>query len=274
MVVLKTSAMPVNYPQPCNICPLIYVLTVFYKKGVEILLYFGLPCQSYTIMKLLPAFILLLLCPGLRAQDTTLSNRIPSHAYTIVYNEPLALLDGFNGLSARFGVEHAWNSIWSLYGTGGVYFEQGYVARVGIKRFCGQDENHRYSLGIEYMHNWHIHTEHDYYRKPDPTEDYAPDDSRPLSFTEEKNNHVIDLTVNVDEFWRHHWVFQFYGGVGVKFKNAIIGVPDSTLEQLYHFHESMIEGVSATSGNYVLPDFRFGIRIGRVFYARKRDHDL
>jgi hypothetical protein len=127
---------------------------------------------------------------------------------------------------------------------------------------------------MEYMHNWHIHTIHDYYRKPDPTYGYIEDDSRPLSFTVEKNIHVIDLTVGVDEFWRHHWLIQLYAGAGIKFRKAVTSVPDSTLEQLYHYHESMIEGVSATPGNSLLPDIRWGIRIGRVFYARRRNPDL
>ena len=225
-------------------------------------------------MKLLLTYVLILLCPILRAQDTTLSNYIPSHAYTIVYNESLAILDGWNGTSVRFGAEHAWTRDWAIYGTGGVYLEQGYVGRIGIKRFCAQKDNVRYSVGMEYMHNWHIHTVHDYYRKPDPKEGYAEDESRPLSFTEEKNIHVIDLTVGMDEFWRHHWLIQFYAGVGIKFRKAVTSVPDSTLEQLYHYHESMIEGVSATPGNSLLPDIRWGIRIGRVFYARRRNPGL
>ncbi|MDO6429129.1 hypothetical protein Q4E93_00930 [Flavitalea sp. BT771] len=66
-------------------------------------------------MKLLPAYVLILLCPVLRAQDTTLSKYIPSHAYTIVHNESLAILDGWNGMRARFGIEHAWNRNWSSY---------------------------------------------------------------------------------------------------------------------------------------------------------------
>jgi hypothetical protein len=217
------------------------------------------------------AFCLILFCPILKAQqDTTLSKLIPSHAYTIVFSESLALLDVWNGMSARLGVEHAWNNKFSVYGTGGVYFERGYMFRVGAKKFISKRDNNRYYLGIDYMHNWHIHTEQDYYRKPDVREGYAPDDSRPFSFTEEKNMHVLDLTFGIDQFWRYGWAFQFYAGAGVKWRKALISAPDSTLDQLYHYHESMIENVSAQPGNGLLLDVRWGIRIGRVFAARRR----
>ena len=214
---------------------------------------------------------LILLSPILKAQQDTLSKNIPSHAYTIVFSESLALLDGWNGTSVRLGVEHTWGNKLSLYGTGGIYLEQGYMFRVGLKRFIKKEDNYRRYWGIDYMHNWHIHTENDYYRKPDAREGYAPDDSRPFAFTEEKDMHILDLTFGMDQFWRHGWAFQFYAGAGVKWRRSINSAPDSTLDKLYHYHESMIEGVSATPGNSLVPDVRAGIRIGRVFAVRHRE---
>jgi len=213
---------------------------------------------------------LILLSPVLKAQQDTLSKYIPSHAYTVVFIEPMAILDGVNGTSARLGVEHAWNKKWAVYGTGGIYFEQGYMFRAGIKRFFKAEDNVRYYWGIDYMHNWHIHTEQDYYRKPDAREGYAPDDSRPFSFTEEKNIHVLDLTFGMDQFWRHRWVAQLYVEAGIKWRGAVISAPDSTLDELYHYHESMLENISAVRGNRFVPDVRFGVRFGRVFAARRR----
>jgi hypothetical protein len=81
------------------------------------------------MIKIPLSFTLILFCPILKAQDTTLSKRIPSHPYTIVYTELLPFLDGSNGTSARLGIEHAWNKNFSAYAAGGIYFEQGYMAR-------------------------------------------------------------------------------------------------------------------------------------------------
>lgn len=175
---------------------------------------------------------LVLLSPLLKAQEDTLSKYIPAYAYTVVYSEPLALLDGFNGMSGRLGVEHAWNKKLAVYGTGGVYFEQGYMFRVGIKRFFHMnDDNARYYWGIDYMHNWHIHTVHDH---------YSTDESKLFSFTEEKNMHILDFTMGMD------------------------------LDKLYDYHEGIYERASATPGNSLVPDLRAGIRIGRVFAVRRR----
>jgi len=239
-----------------------------YRKGTGygnfFILFHYLPL-TLALMRILLTSFIILSWQVLKAQDIVTSDHIPSGNYTLLYAEPMALLDGWNGMSARLGIEHAWNNKWAYYVTGGIYFEQGYIVHGGLKRFYKQDENRRYFLGVDYMHNWHIHTVRDYYRKQEPGQVYTPDESRPLHFDEEKDIHTIDLMIGFDEYWRHGWIMEFYAGAGVKFRRAYISIPDNVLDQLYHFHESMIENVGATRGNSVVPDIRMGIRIGKVF---------
>jgi hypothetical protein len=196
---------------------------------------------------------------------------IPSH-YLFVYSEPLAAIDFVNGGSYRLGAEYGWKK-WGVYATAGGYYEQGYIVRGGFKRyFHGDEDDHRHSLGLEYLHAWHVHTVKDWYAKPDSTnpEGAVPDKSRPsVTYTDVKHITTLTLLYTYQEFWRYGWVLELYAGAGVKWRTGLVNIPQTLQDQLYYFHHTdYVEPESDTRGNSIQFDIRAGVKIGYTLWAR------
>jgi hypothetical protein len=204
------------------------------------------------------------------AQDTAAENR-PYDRYLMLYIEPLALLDGVDGQSFRAGMEYPLNRKWSVYATGGDYFLEGYILRAGIKKYFRHAGSARYSLSGEFINSWHLNRVTDYYTKDDNNgQGGIPDYSRPVSYLVEKKINAFTVILACDRIWGRRWVFEYYAGLGVKFKEAGISIPTSIENQLYNFNNSFIDGISYVPGQYVEPDIRLGIKLGWMFPMKTR----
>ncbi len=219
-------------------------------------------------MKKLSLAILLLLSLFSEGQHTHFYNRIPGK-YLVVFIEPAALLDFYNGPGLRLGTEYSINKMWSVSGTAGVYFEQGYMIRGELKRYYINRDNRLYFFSLAYLNAWHIHQANDFYRKPDPTEGYVADKSRPVNYLSDKHINNINLVWGYDLFWNHHWWFEVYTGAGIKFKTVNNNISDAIQDQLYHFHESVIDNLSFTSGRITTLSIMLGIKTG-ILFARQQ----
>ncbi|TDW97621.1 hypothetical protein EDB95_5472 [Dinghuibacter silviterrae] len=198
--------------------------------------------------------------------------RLPDR-YISVYIEPLATLDP-NGGSLRAGVEWAWNRRWSIYSGGGLYFDQGYMARVGLKRSFRGNGPDRYSIALDLMHNWHTRTEEDYYPKYDSSiHDETEDYSRPVHYPVEKDVSTVSLLFCWDKsFWRY-FTLSLYSGVGVKFRKAVVGISQDIQDSLYHYTYGggYIVPLEDSRGNGVMPELMAGFTVGWLFAKRERD---
>lgn len=213
----------------------------------------------------LTCLLVLLCCSSLlRGQDT-----LPSR-FVSVYVEPGAILDP-NGGSARAGVEWAWNKRWAVYGSSGLYFNEGYMVRAGIKRSIKGIGPDRYSIALDLMHNWHMRTAADSYAKYDSTvRDDVEDKSRPVTYPVEKDVSTISLLFVCDErVWRH-FTFSLYAGVGIKFRRSVVGIPEATQDSLYHFNYGggYIAPLEDSRGKGVMPEAMCGVTFGWLFARR------
>jgi len=189
--------------------------------------------------------------------------------YTIIFVEPAAAIDFFNGASIRLGAEHKWCKKWSLSGTGGVYVEKGFMGKLEVKYLVRDNRSDRHSVSLEYEHKQHQHTTDDFYRKPDSREGYLPDESRPVSYSSDKHINQLNAKYVYDQFWQRHWWLEAYAGLGIKFKTTTNSISDAEQDNLYHFHESVIRNFSFSGGTFVQPAVVIGIKFGFVFSKKQ-----
>ena len=196
--------------------------------------------------------------PGIRAPEK----------YTALFIEPLAAIDNSNGMSVRAGAEHRFSHHWSLSATGGAYFEKGYIVRTELK-WLEPADNGLYFISLEYEYLNHAHTYKDWYKKYDSASGHDEEDlTRPVNYTMDKQIHQINLKYGRQEFWKHHWWFESYVGVGIRFKTAARDIAYVELDKLYHYHESAIRNISSQEGYFVTFALSIGIKFGRVFPRR------
>jgi len=211
--------------------------------------------------KILILFSLLAVYNGY-AQKKIIDNQFPDK-YLMAYIEPAAAGDFFNGHSFRGGVEYGINEQWALSCTAGSYFQHGYIIKGEIKRYFRQKGIVRPFLALEYRNLWHMFTTCDYVRKQEAAEEYVADKSQPVSYDIERIVNQVSVKYGKTVFLRNNWVFEWYAGMGIRFKSA-----HTTQDQtnLYYYNQSIRTVLSYTKGEGIWPGVLLGVKLGKRLF--------
>jgi len=213
--------------------------------------------------------ILFIVLFAMKARGQTSTSNTSFTNYNFYFIEPLSALDFFNGPCLRLGSEFPLNYKYSLSITLGVYFEKGDLLKKELKRYYQNDEKERQFISIGYEYINHVHYVNDVYERIDSVSGAVPLNNMSVSYSVGKHINDFYFKYGYDILWKHHWLFEFYTGLGVRFKDANKSITDSVQSKLYHFNESMIEYYSFHTGHFVQPIALLGIKVGKLFALKK-----
>lgn len=66
-----------------------------------------------------------------------------------------------------------------------------------------------------------------------------------------------------------HFVFEWFCGGGLRFRNGDVSIPFSQQDSLYHFHEDTAGNITYESGKYTTFSLCLGIKLGWKFNEKK-----
>jgi hypothetical protein len=193
--------------------------------------------------------------------------------YVTVYLEPLALLDPAGG-SLRGGVEWAWNPCWSVYGGAGLYLDQGYMVRVGVKRYLPADpgEKDRFALGLDAMHAWHICEAKDVYAVYDSSVKDEEPSSRPLDYWVEKDVTTLDLILSYEKSFWNYCTLSMYVGIGGRYRRGVVGITPALQDSAYHYNYGggYFAPFEDNPGTFLQREFMAGMTVGILLTKRRQ----
>jgi hypothetical protein len=211
-------------------------------------------------------FILLLavifMAPLCRAEDTC----HVSFAMGKVFIEPIALIDVYNGYSLRMGAEFPVSKRLSAIGTVGLY-GNGYYFKGGLKRYFKPDNMEDMFLEVNCFYKNNTYDVSDNVRRYD-SGSYEAKPGADFSYTVSKRVFGLNLEIGgAKALGEHsHFAVEWFTGLGVRVRTVSPNISDSVQNELYHYHESIIQDLSdSRKENKVSMTLVLGVRVGYCF---------
>jgi hypothetical protein len=206
--------------------------------------------------------LLALLAVGLQAnaqQDS--SKALPGK--TIFFWEPAAILDNLSSPSIRLGVQFPINKELALALTGGMYIPKGFISKVELKCYFREDKNKN---GMPYG-SVEIFYKSQSYQAKDNQKVYDSALRRSIagadySYPVDKKVYGLTFKFGQSKTFNRYFVFEWYTGLGIRWKSTDVGISKEEQDKLYHWEESVINALTNERGKKLGLTIALGIRLG------------